>query len=210
MSDRTQQSAECPQCQSVVDVTVHHSVNVGLEPAFKRRVLDQELNRFVCPKCGLKGALSAPLLYQDPKKELLIQLAKGDFDTKALASVPTKGFITRLVHDENELVEKILLFDADLNDYTFEWMKLMLKYQQSHTAEYELFFHALKRETIVLSAIKGSEMFSTEIPRSGYEQAEEALEELGFAPNQALKWPCVDQAYVVELAERLAAGRAKR
>jgi len=212
MSRITQDSITCPKCSRASTWPVYHSVNVQLDPMLKKEVLDQTLNHFVCPGCKYDAQIDVPVLYHDLDKGLMIQLASDEFDTSQLdAALSATGgqtreallaMKTRLVRSGNALVEKILLFDAGLDDYAFEWLKLTIQYQQPETQGYRLFFHALKPKTILLTAFKGDEPFSTEIPRQAYAQAQAALKDLGFH-GESQRWAEVDLKHMVELANKL-------
>jgi hypothetical protein len=62
----------CPQCGNKHVGQVQSIVDVGQDPQLKQLLLRGQLNTVVCPSCGALGAVSAPLLYHDPQKELLL------------------------------------------------------------------------------------------------------------------------------------------
>lgn len=62
----------CPKCDARFVVQVRTIIDVGEEPELKEEFLRGRVNYARCPQCGAGGALSAPLVYHDPAKELLI------------------------------------------------------------------------------------------------------------------------------------------
>jgi len=64
----------CPKCGAKYVAQVKSVVDVGQEPALKAALLRGRLNTVRCPSCGAVGAISTPLLYHDPDKELLLIL----------------------------------------------------------------------------------------------------------------------------------------
>ncbi len=62
----------CPQCRQPITADVQQIFDVGADPAAKNRLLSGQANVAQCPHCGFNGALSTPLVYHDPSKELLL------------------------------------------------------------------------------------------------------------------------------------------
>jgi hypothetical protein len=123
----------CPVCGHTQTCEVWSSVNIGLDPELKDRVLRREINKFQCEKCNRGFPIAQSLLYHDMPKRLMILLGypdkNGDVDPgpvpsqTPLGSVMT-GYRYRLVSTENQLIEKILGFDDDLDDRVLEMLKL--------------------------------------------------------------------------------------
>ena len=62
----------CPQCRQPITADIEQIFDVGIDPAAKNRLLSGQANVARCPHCGFNGALSTPLVYHDPAKELLL------------------------------------------------------------------------------------------------------------------------------------------
>jgi hypothetical protein len=111
MTDRTQAvPTTCPQCGLHFAAPILPIIDVGKNPALKRRFLQGRLNVAVCPQCGNEGLLNAPFLYHDAEKEMLLvfmpqdlrlrnqdeQRIIGDLTNSLLASLPPeerKGYL---------------------------------------------------------------------------------------------------------------------
>jgi hypothetical protein len=83
MMEENRVLAKCPQCQANLPAEVTNTVDVGKDPDLKRRFLGGQINAIECPGCGFQGMLSAPLLYHDPDKELLLSYMPPDLDLQA-------------------------------------------------------------------------------------------------------------------------------
>jgi hypothetical protein len=62
----------CPQCRQPITAEVQQVFDLNQDPAAKNRLLSGQVNVAQCPSCGFNGALSTPLVYHDPSKELLL------------------------------------------------------------------------------------------------------------------------------------------
>jgi hypothetical protein len=62
----------CPQCHQPITADIQQVFDVGVNPTEKNRLLSGQANVAQCPHCGFNGALSTPMVYHDPEKELLL------------------------------------------------------------------------------------------------------------------------------------------
>jgi hypothetical protein len=62
----------CSRCNHRFVAPVKSIIDVGLDPADKRRLFSGQLNVAACPQCGSAGMLATPLVYHDPDKELFL------------------------------------------------------------------------------------------------------------------------------------------
>jgi hypothetical protein len=130
---------KCPSCGVQQDVELYESVNVGTDPDLKQALLENRLNRVDCIDCDASFRVDMPLLYSDPKHNILIhwipettELDKEqiieDFD-QSLEQIndmlPTD--ITtpsvRLVLTRVELIELVFMIEAKLNERVVEYIK---------------------------------------------------------------------------------------
>ena len=63
---------KCPQCRQSIPADVQQVFDLSTDPAAKNKLLSGQVNVAQCPHCGFNGALSTPLVYHDPSKELLL------------------------------------------------------------------------------------------------------------------------------------------
>ena len=144
MSLNTQEQVRCQKCGALNDITLWQSVTADDSEDLKSDLLAGRLNVLCCTQCQTRALVPTPLLYRDTKNKLLISLcptsdpdeAKKNFDTVRESSRRSgelddlAGYRLRFVSSYNDLMEKILIFDAGLDDKTIEIIKLMVLMQE--------------------------------------------------------------------------------
>ena len=122
---------KCPTCRASQPATIEQLVDVAVDPGSKTRLLAGRLNLFQCSVCGFQGALTVPLVYHDPFKELLLTFVPpesrlspveqekiiGSLIQQVLQSLPAeqrKGYLLRpqAVLTVQGLVERVLEADG--------------------------------------------------------------------------------------------------
>jgi hypothetical protein len=160
MSLFKEEHLECPFCHQDVPFILHHSINVGIHPEHRAKVLDSTLFRYQCPHCKQTDEVCYPTLYHDPENEIMIQVLWREEDfgqpmDKELQSLievmGQKNYRRREVFGYCELVEKIRIFDARLDDFAISLLKTLYKIQNQ---EMQLFFHEKTDEGFVLYSSK--------------------------------------------------------
>jgi hypothetical protein len=120
----------CPACGRDHDVRLVQSINASVDVAEKQRLLAGDLDVLAC-ECGRRTQLAANMLYSDPEHHVMVRVVPGADDAamaKAAAQFRAAGAagIQRLVPSLNALVEKIKIFDAGLEDWAVEMIKVLL------------------------------------------------------------------------------------
>jgi len=140
---------KCPSCGTQQDVDLYEAVNVAVEPELKQVLLENRLNRVGCADCDASFRVDMPLLYSDPKHNILIHwipeteaLTKDqiieDFDQslEQINEMLPADIIApsvRLVLTRVELVELIFMIEAELNERVVEYVKYSI-----HTRNMEM------------------------------------------------------------------------
>lgn len=70
----------CPNCKTKYTAQVQSIIDVNENPQLKAALLRGQLNVVVCPSCHTPGMVSAPLLYHDPQKEMLLLFIPPDLN----------------------------------------------------------------------------------------------------------------------------------
>ena len=115
-------SFRCPTCGTAFDVQRYDLVNVKENPELKASVLGGDIFLQECPRCGRRHLVGGPLVYLDPDEGVLIMLSD-----KPLAMADTGGYTARLVSRAGDLIEKVKIFDAGLDDRAIELCKYVTK-----------------------------------------------------------------------------------
>ena len=122
MATTSLHSFRCPTCGTAFDVQRHDLVNVKENPELKASVLNGDIFLQECPRCGRRRLVGGPLVYLDPDEGVLVMLSD-----KPLTLADTGGYTARLVSRAGDLVEKVKIFDAGLDDRAIEMCKYVTK-----------------------------------------------------------------------------------
>lgn len=131
MSTNMSKDVGCPKCGAAVETQMWPEINAEENPDLRERILEETLFDWTCPECGYVARFLYPCLYHDPGRSFMIYMAPGgcEFHT---AETDEKfpqlmGIKKRVVASVEELKEKILIFEAGLDDYAVELVKLALE-----------------------------------------------------------------------------------
>lgn len=139
MSIERKTAIVCPKCKKKGEFTVWNSINASFDPQAKIQLINGEIFRYRCPKCGEIINVNYELLYhQMDENPSFICLALSEKSAKKNieqfekmtdengAGVLPDEYRFRIVSSYNELREKIMIFDRGLDDRTIEVMKLIM------------------------------------------------------------------------------------
>lgn len=116
----------CSHCHATTEAEIRQSINVALDPSLKARVRDGSLFIWECPYCGTRNLLRYQTLYHDPDTRLMIWLLPaGEQPPKAVeeAVKDLEGYTLRRVQEVGDLIEKVNIHDAGLEDTVLEMCK---------------------------------------------------------------------------------------
>jgi len=134
MSKPTTIRVACPACGHEQEFDAWQSINATAEPELKQRLLSGRLTTCQCAECGRAAQVAFAMLYHDMDKRLVIWFVPGEgpIDSlenagmEAIDRMTDEGYTFRLVRTHNELVEKILIFDDELDDRVLELFKFAI------------------------------------------------------------------------------------
>ena len=98
----------------------------ALDPELKTRVKDGSLFLWECPYCGARNLARYQTLYHDPDSKLMVWLLPGEEQPPQAVEEAVKeleGYTLRRVKDVGELIEKVNIHDAGLEDTVLEMCK---------------------------------------------------------------------------------------
>ena len=122
-------SFTCSRCGAVHSVPVLSRVNTAENPELKEEVRSGRLFVWTCPQCGAPNLIRSPFLYHDPALRLMVFLSDGDSEAQQRLAETLrteeglKDYTLRLVDSVGELVEKIGIAEAGLDDVALELCK---------------------------------------------------------------------------------------
>lgn len=126
MSRKTGDTVKCPKCKETICYDRWESINTSLNPEVKMNLLSGTFGEVVCPRCGTKSFLEYNFLYHDMQGKYMISVS-DDYTDVLKNFTKIEGYRYRYVECTGDLVEKINIFDAGLNDIVIEIMKGVLK-----------------------------------------------------------------------------------
>ena len=215
MSINLKQSVKCPKCGQMNDVTVWSSITVKDSIDLKKDLLMGKINMFVCPSCEYTALMPHPMLYHDEDKKLMIsftptndvitkeKLFSDICETSSQSGELDKleGYNLRFVTDYNDLLEKILIFDNQLNDKAIEVIKLMILSQDIDKSEQRTCKFGKVcddgLEFMVHDFIE-NQIFTSTVPKASYDTVYKNLLESGMKPY-SFGWEIVDPTYATRL-----------
>lgn len=131
MSQLCKDKISCPNCQTEGEFDYWSSVNVDLDPELKKKIFNEEIFIWTCPKCGAKVFIPFGTLYHDMSHKFMIFFShtedeeKKDYEMWAMPEELGlhKDYILRVVKGLLNFKEKILILENGLNDIAVEKLK---------------------------------------------------------------------------------------
>lgn len=141
MAQTNTYSIRCPKCGAQQDELLYDSLDVGLEPDLRRRLLENQINKVTCHACGHEFRIDKNLLYHDSRLGWMIYLNPRPIDQAAEAESEFRSVIddltsvlpsgkslppVDLVLSRIELVERIFVREAGLHPKIIEYIKYLI------------------------------------------------------------------------------------
>ena len=117
---------KCSKCGQSFEAATYQSINISTNPHLKEKVRDGSLFLADCPYCGTRNLLKYNTLYHDSSAKLMIWLLPDGFDLPAgimEAVRELNGYTIRRVREAGDLIEKVCIADAGLEDTVMEVCK---------------------------------------------------------------------------------------
>ncbi len=118
---------ECPNCKEKAELKMWDSINASLNSGLKEKVKNGTIFDWQCPHCGKTARIMYPFLYIDMLHYFMVWFgAEGQCDPELYQSMDVEEYQFRNARTVNELVEKIAIFENDLDDRALEIQKLSI------------------------------------------------------------------------------------
>ena len=186
-------------------------IDVAKDPQAREDLLNGKLNTFVCPKCKFTKVYDCPLWYEDKKKNFMALLVPSYAQIEHRYPPPgiRKTTQLRTVTNRNQLVEKILLRDAKLDDRVVEYLKVQMRIdalRRSIPVDGELMFTGVEKndegdDVLQFQDVTGaSDDEFLGVSLSHYRQVAKALKPfIAQIPVPDILWQTVDRNYGKQL-----------
>ena len=148
----------CLNCGRETNFPIFHNLNITAEPRFKEEILSHRLFHFGC-SCGFETEVVYPMLYHDMERKFMIFMIPDEDERvpeqmrASLMPLAEQGYVFRLVRNVNELCEKILIGDADLDDTAVELLKFVgeVPFKEDHPGYLKWYFMKYKTDMFLSS-----------------------------------------------------------
>jgi len=110
----------CSKCGKAHKIKICNKIT-DADSELREKLMDGSLFVWECPDCGTKNLAIWPLLYTDNKLKVILLLTQENI--AAEGEIP--GFTARRVAGVGELVEKMKIFEAGLDDVAIELCKFV-------------------------------------------------------------------------------------
>lgn len=174
------QEVKCINCGHVGKFNVWDSINVDTDSKIKEEVKSLDFFKYTCPKCGNDFQVDYLTVYNDIKNHFMIYyVPKEDIevvDKIKQISLPEKcEDKARIVFSKNDLLEKICVFEAMLNDVLIELIKpfVISKVEEDGIKECEaekIYFSNYENGKITFSFPEVKDNYKVDIPVQLYEE----------------------------------------
>ena len=183
-------NARCRRCGAVQEIPAYNIVNAELNPGLKEQLLEGKLFLWNCPHCGSDNLIKYPLLYHDPSRKLLLWLTDGIPEVEAQmahtveAEDGLQDYSARIVDTPGEMMEKIKIADADLDDVAMEICKYVTKQEMGKDLDLKFFRLEGADRRILLTYPENGEM---QVVGTGFSVYEDAAGIVTRNPELAVK-----------------------
>lgn len=128
MSIPCNRTIKCPKCGGPLQYTMWQSINTMM-PFARNDIISGKLFEVKCEKCGQVTHVIYPILFNDLEHQVMIQYVPPEDVESVLSSVEIitrMGSRARIVTSIEELREKAMVFESDLDDRVIEVHKLLV------------------------------------------------------------------------------------
>lgn len=139
MTKISKQTYCCPNCNEYSEFQMYETINVDLDNSLKEKLMTGELFRWTCPHCNENVMVLYDFLYHDMTREFMIYFSPSksnrykDYINDMLNKFPgMRGITYRIVDEYPLLIEKIRIFESELDDIAIELSKVLMKYQKDN------------------------------------------------------------------------------
>jgi hypothetical protein len=152
-------------------------INTKENPELKQQLLEGKLFIWNCSRCGTDNLVKYPLLYHDPEQKLLLWLSDGipEVEAKMMETIAEEeglqDYTARIVDTPGEMMEKIKIYDAGLEDIPMEICKYVITQELGKEVDFKFFRMEGADHRILLTYPENNEMQVLGTNFSVYEDA---------------------------------------
>lgn len=186
----------CAKCGGSSRIKVCSSVNTAENSELKEEVRSGRAFVWECPACGTANVANRPFLYTDPELKIILLLTGGVNAGGLSSSGEVPGYTARQVASVGELVEKIKIFEAGLDDIAVEMCKYVTLQELGKDVELKFFKMDGADQEIILTYPENGQMQMLQIGLNVYQDCCGILSRNPAIAEKAKGLVRVDQAWL--------------
>jgi len=154
--------ANCSSCGAEQTIEIYKSINAATDPDLKAKVLSGEAFLWECSKCGKSNLAAYDCLYHDPEQKIMVWMLpfgepEGPEKDAIMNQTRAMGdYRLRIVNNAGDLMEKVMIFDAGLDDRCIELVKFVALKELPGVSN--LHFYRMQDDVMVFSGVKEGKM----------------------------------------------------
>lgn len=162
MSLKSKAKAVCKHCGKEQVLDIYKSINAATDPDLKAAVISGEAFLWECPECGNSNLVAYECLYHDPEQKFMVWMLpfgepEGPEKDAIMNQTKAMGdYRLRIVTNVGDLMEKVIIFDAGLDDRCIELVKFVAGNELQDVTN--LHFYRMQDDVMVFSGVKTGKM----------------------------------------------------
>lgn len=199
-------SIHCPNCLFTTDIPSDTVVIPEFEPDLKKRLKDGTFYTFTCPRCKTKIHYYHTCVYPD-KKHQFVLLMKSKKERKLADHELYKGqsFVKRYISNDNEIAEKIKIFEDHYDDRAIELIKLKLllhmKEQNRKIDEIQYYEDDKDTQTLWFKIVENNVDRMIAVTKETYRKEQEFFSRMETSKFYEINWQWALQVYKKRMEE---------
>lgn len=198
MSLQRSEKITCPGCGEEHDFEMWNSLNTMLDPDMKEKLLSKEMFQFICPNCGYTANVDYGFLYHQMEDRIMIYyiqdedeiektikmitgVAYDSFEMSEVLQKAKREYLYRIVLSQNDLLEKIHIFDNRRDDRMIEIMKVLMTGRimsdHSEAEPFRLFYDSDDENEFFVLVGESDVIGTVELPEELYDAIKDEYED---------------------------------
>ena len=165
-------------CGHIIESGLSEDIDLSAEPDIYSSIIEGDFMTFTCPNCGNELRTETALHLFDNNSDLDIQFIP-ELERSSFLSGNIPVTAARVVIGYRELVEKIIIAGANLDDRIIEIIKFRLL-EKAEATDISILLNEIDGENLVfhISGLKPGQTGISNIPKNIYKKLENELAEL--------------------------------
>lgn len=169
-------SITCPNCGYVGNIAVSDYANIDSTTNNKEKIMKRSFFKYKCPECKKEFQAEYPILFDNSENNALIYyLPQASIDKmekiENMSVTNSFGKKMRIVTNQNELLEKLLIIADGYDDIIIEYLKNVIENsvaKEQREKMKDLYYAGIKNDSLMFVAPLKDGTYNVNIPKSMY------------------------------------------